>query len=153
MPVGIAFDEASFRRVVNRYRDSPTRVALVQRGLVAWAMTEGVRQAQRFIDQLVYNAPIPRSGYRRTRATRRAISKREGISWYRGVGAGGEIHVDRFVANRDGFYYPAILNRGRSDIRYYPRPFWSATAAVMRVRYREHGEAALRELKQRLLID
>jgi len=153
MSVRIAFDEAAFARVVDRYKDAPARVALVQRGLVSWAMTEGVAQAKHFIDQLVYDAPVSRSGYRRTKATRRAISKREGISWSRGVGAAGEIHVDRFVANRDDFYYPAILNRGRSDIHYYPRPFWAATASVMKIRYRQQGALALRELKQRLLID
>jgi hypothetical protein len=149
---GISFDEKAWAKVVNRYVRAADKVSLVQRGLVSWAMAEGIKEARHQIDTLVYKAPRSASGYERTGDTRQAISKKAGPTFVPGYGATGTIHVDQSVANRKGFYYPFILNRGRTDIRYYPRPFWSATKAVMRVRLGAQGRIALRQLHQELAI-
>lgn len=151
---GISFDEAAFAKVVNRYKNAAEKTGLVQRGVVQWAMDEGIKEAQHQIDTLVYKAPISASGYVRTGDTRRAISKRKGVSWSPGLGASGEIHVDQYVANRNGFYYPRVLDAGmRKHPAYYPRPFWLATGAIMRVRYAAQGRVALRQLHQELRIE
>lgn len=150
---GISFDEKAFAKVVNRYVRAADKVSLVQRGLVSWAMQQGIQEAQHQLDTLVYNAPITPSGYVRTGATRRAVGPKDRPSFVPGVGASGSIHVAPAGANRKGFYYPRILNRGRTDIRYWPRPFWTATKALMKVRYAARGRAALRALRQELRID
>lgn len=150
---GISFDEAAFARVVNRFKNAAEKTGLVQCGLIEWAMTQGIQEAQHQIDTLVYKAPISKSGYVRTGATRSAITRQGSASLTAAGGASGTIHVDPTMANRQGFYYPAVLNRGRTDVDYYPRPFWTATKAIMRVRYDAQGRVALRQLHQALAID
>jgi len=149
---GISFDEKAWAKVVNRYKNAAEKVGLVQRGLIAWAIQQGIQEARHQLDTLVYKAPISASGYVRTGNTRAAVSKKGSVTWSPTSGATGTIHVDQAVANRNGFYYPAVLNRGRTDIRYYPRPFWTATGAVMRVRYERQGRTALRQLHQELTL-
>jgi len=151
---GISFDEAAWTKVVNRYKNASEKVALVQRGLVQWAVAEGIKEARHQIDTLVYKAPITASGYIRTGDTRRAITRKTATTWAPRAGASATIHVDPAIANRNGFYYPAVLNVGMRKRRaYYARPFWTATKAVMRVRYAAQGRIALRQLSQELRID
>lgn len=151
---GISFDEKAWGRVVNRYKNAAEKVGLVQRGLIQWAIGEGIKEARHQIDTLVYKAPVSASGYERTGHARQAITRKGSVVWAATVGASGTIHVDQAVANRRGFYYPAVLNVGmRKHQRYYPRPFWTATRAIMRVRYRARGRLALRQLHQELRIN
>lgn len=150
---GISFDKAAWGKVVNRYKNASEKTALVQRGLVSWAMQEGQKEAKHQLDTLVYKAPITASGYARTGHTRGAVSPKEKAAFVPGYGASGTIHVDPAVANRKGFYYPAVLNVGmHKHPHYYARPFWTATRAVMRVRYGAQGRVALRQLRQELAI-
>jgi hypothetical protein len=170
MTASIAFDEAAFDRVVKRYKNASEKVTLVQRGLVEWAMKEGIKEAQNQIKAMVYSKPA-RSGNvykggkfygvyatRRTGTTLRAISAKGSVGGWMSTGVeistSGTIHVDRNVANRKGFYYPWILEHGmRKHPAYYPRPFWSTMANLMRARYAAHGREALRQLHQQLRID
>jgi hypothetical protein len=149
---GISFDEPAFRKVVDRYKRAPSKVSLVQRGLIAWAMQEAEKEAKHQLDTLVYQAPVSVSGYVRTGHTRVAVTAKGPAVYVPGMGASGTIHVDPAGANRKGFYYPFILNRGRTDIRYYPRPFWTATRVIMKVRYTRQGRVALKELAQGLRV-
>src|ERR1044071_8369960 len=135
MAKGIAFDGAAFARVVRRYQGAQEHVRLVQTGLVSWALTEATKEARRQLVAMVYSQPARQGNvYRggrflgthasvRTGATMRAITRRGGVSWSPGAGAAGEIHVDPSIANRAGFFYPIVLERGRRWTRYYPRPF------------------------------
>lgn len=151
----IAFSQQDFDRVVKRYAKAVDKAALVSKGVVAWGQAEAIKEARHQLDTLVYKAALPPSagpGYERSGRTRRAVSKRpiitESLPGGRGEMVTGEVFVDRNIANRDGFYYPAVLNRGRTDIRYWPRPFWSATKALIKVRYEKHGPEALHALRK-----
>ena len=150
---GISFDEAAFTKVVKRYKNAAEKTSLVERGLISWAMQEGQKEAKHQLDTLVYKAPLTASGRARTGHTRSAVGPKEKAAFIPGYGASGTIHVDPAVANRSGFYYPFILNVGmRKHPRYYARPFWTATKAVMRVRYGAQGRVALKQLHQELSI-
>jgi len=99
----------------------------------------------------VYDAPLPASAgadYVRTGATRRAIRKGEMPKIEGVVGkVTGEVLVDPDMANREGFFYPYILNRGRTDINYAARPFWRNTKIIMAAWFRQQGRRVLVEIR------
>lgn len=136
-------------KVVKRYKGARDQVGLVTYGVAVWAQDTAVREAQHQIDTLVYKAPLPPSagpGYERTGRTRRAIRK-DPIK-RTPLGAFGNVRVAK--EDFPAFYYPWILNRGRSGTSYWPRPFWTAMLALLRIRYRLKGREALRELRMKL---
>jgi len=137
--------DASFAKVVKRYAQAADKTAIVLRGLQHWAQAEGVAEARRQLDTLVYDAPVSKSGYKRTERTRKAVKTR----------GDNEIIVDMSAAvnPRSGFYYPPVLNRGRTDISYEPRPFWNNTKLVMATRFKMQGEESLRTLRVALKVE
>jgi hypothetical protein len=139
---------AGWSRNIARFGAGNLMAKTIMHNDVLMAASEGRREAQRLLDLYVYQAPLPTSagvGYQRTGKTRRAVSIR-GASWA-GLGVSAGVYVAKDIANRLGFFYPFILNRGRTDINYAPRPFWTQMKALMRARRRAQGLRALREIK------
>lgn len=133
-------------KLIKRYTGVADQPRQVMRGVVSFAQDYMIQESTHFLDVLVYDTP-QRGKYERTRNTRRAIRKLpiEGT----GVNVSGVVHVDASVANRDGFFYPAVLNRGmRKYPRYYPRPFWTAARAMVQTQFRLQGRKALEQLKK-----
>lgn len=125
----------------------------VQENVAKWAMTQGVKTAQAQLDRTVYNVSAPgKEGaghYGRTGKTRRAVRK-DGVSYdVTTHGVVGSIRLDHNIANRDGFYYPRILEEGmRKHPAYYARQFWMMTRIVMGVLFRNQGQRGLGEIKR-----
>src|SRR5437773_872154 len=97
----------------------------LMKGLVEENADFMIQQAQKFLDQYVYNAPQGSSTYVRTRRTRNAIKKDKAtfISW----GASAQAYGDR--ADYPSYFYAEILNFGGAPggrmANYRPRPFWT----------------------------
>lgn len=85
-------------------------------------------------------------------------SRRTGNLWrsvkHRVEGEGEEsvavAYIDR--ANYDAFEYALAIEYGMLDEypTFYPRPFWHATKALMRINYRREGQAAARRIAARI---
>jgi hypothetical protein len=148
-------------KLIKRYINATDKVGLVSAGVVKFMQREAIKEAQHQLDVMVYSQPLQNntsqndyssrgrfmgtSIHARTGNTRRAVLSRNFTQYAHG--ASGEVYVDPEVANRDGFFYPAILNRGISGTRYYARPFWSAMEALIRVKFAKTGRAALKKLR------
>jgi hypothetical protein len=120
--------------------------------LVALAAEECVKEARHQLDVMVYNAPLPpsagsRGPYQgRSGATRRAVRVWGPAHTVLG-GAEALVIVDPSIANRKGFFYPAVLEAGRPSVNYWPRPFWRATRSIMAIRFRLMAEVVMERLK------
>jgi hypothetical protein len=115
---------------------------------VVTAAGQGRQEALRLLDHFVYQAPEPtssRTGRGRSGRTRQAVKIRG--SSFAGAMVTAGVYVDPAVANRNGFFYPFILNRGRTDVHYAARPFWTQMIALMRPRRRAQGLLALAQIK------
>jgi hypothetical protein len=117
---------------------------------MAWAQRLGVQTARQQLDHYVYHAPLPPSAakdphyleHARTGRTKDAV-KGETIS----LGAfSARIYVDR--ADYPAYYYAWILEHGmQSHPAYYPRPFWSSTKRIMKVRLLIEAEKRLMNIR------
>jgi hypothetical protein len=144
---GIEFDEGQVAAIRARMQSAPRLTSLAMHGLADESAQKMVDEARHQIDALVYSAPLSTSGYARTGDTRRAIEVK-GTTMTSGGAARSTVWVNPGIANRKRFFYPRVLNRGRPGTTYYPRPFWTNTVALMRVRYLAGGMKVLKELKR-----
>jgi hypothetical protein len=140
----------SWGRTVAKMARAETVVLAEGSLLMAWAQRLGVQTAREQLDRLVYKAPLPPSAandphyleHARTGRTRDAV-KGEPIS----LGSfSSRIFVDR--ADYPAYYYAWVLEHGmQKHPAYYPRPFWSVTKRIMKIRLLIEAEKRLMRIK------
>lgn len=95
---------------------------------------EAVEQARKSLDSYVYDAPLPPNS-RRTRTTYNAVERgplKVGLAT-----VSGQIRLNR--EHFEGFYYPYVLEFGRSNANQMPRPYWQDAYKKMRKRAERLG--------------
>ena len=133
-------------------RDASGKFAAIIDGAVELAMEMFKDQVIYFLDVLVYNAPLPPSaddhpGYLERSRTGRT---RDSVSIQRIGTAVGEVYVDE--SNYPEFFYAIVLEKGRKDIRYYPRPFWQSAEMMLVLNLNKLEDDALLGMVEAVLI-
>ena len=164
---------SSFRTVATRFRYEEKQImgATMMR-FVRSAQIAARMEARQQLMEMVYRAPLPKSvrprrgsihGGALSRNTYLEVMQRRRGDTYKAVRYGpvvpmggnltyGETKTDITAfgsGDRPGvkIYYPYILNRGRNDIEYNPRPYWTVMYRIMAARVKELGGVELKNMK------
>jgi hypothetical protein len=114
-------------QMAGRFAAAKGIIDLEIKNFVEQQQKKAVATARKYLNLYVYDTSQTANS-RRTHLTYEAV-KAEPVSFGSSNGY-GMVHINRGLFPT--FYYPFILNRGRSDIHYQPRPFWKHTIRDMR---------------------
>lgn len=148
-----------FTRLASKYKNQHQQTAKeITRALVEENAAKMVEYAKKYLDEYVYNAPIPDSAksvkdyeaLRRSHRTENAIRVLPTQALSSGHSAGAEVSKEDYPA----FFYAEILNAGGGPgtriANYRARPFWTMAKVKMRAQAPVIGRAKLKEFRNRL---